>query len=177
MKFFLTLILSCLGIISIYGQEAATTDGVFFFEKAELRISNYNTKEEVEHKIVTDTATIKQREDFHLTNVYLEVKIQSGEIIETVMPDGQRYTVDITILKPEISEEKKMMMNDNLSPEMMAILMTDQYQYTDHDLKVHERKMEGDKLIFSYPKYTFGQTGIGYTMEAELTVTMTKQHD
>lgn len=167
MKRFLTLIISCLWLISIYGQTSEIPDGIYEFQQAELFIKHYDTGEIIEHKTIRDTASIAPWA-FHEENLLLEVEIRDGEIVECILPDRQRYAIESGFnLQLPISKREEITRAE--------IERDGLYRYTDTDLRSYDLRIEGDKLIISFDKYNFAMSNIDYTMVAELTVILTKQ--
>lgn len=167
MKRLLTLTISCLWLISIYGQTSEIPDGIYEFQEAELIIRHYDTKEIITHKAITDTASIAVWA-LHQDNLLLEVEIRDGEIVECILPDRHRYGVESGANLQLPSSEREKLTRAEIERDGL-------YRYIDTNLRPFELRVEGDKLIVSFDKYNFGQSNIDYTMVAELTVTLTKQ--
>lgn len=169
MKRFYTLVIACLCLLAIHGQNQNPNDGRYVFTKAELVINNYETKQEVERKIFTDTTLIDPY-NLHLENTFREVYFEQGVLKECVLPDGKRYVFDEQMhLQPTI--------DGKAMPEDLMNMLRESALYAGKTLNSYVVSSEGNVLTISFSKYNFGQTDIDYTMQAELIVTMTKREN
>lgn len=169
MKKIFSLAIFCLCLVGVYGQESQIPDGIYMLEKAELTITNYDTKGVVEHKVITDKESI-DIQNMHLANIFIALDFMNGELQECVMADGQKYRLDETMkLQPamEKSEQTLAKMEESRSD----------YLFIEKELFPYLIKVEANKLIVTFAKYNFGQTEVNYTMEAELVENMVKQKD
>lgn len=170
MRKIFTLAFFCLCYIAIHSQTQTSEipDGHYVFEKAELFIRNYETKSIVEHKIITDTALIKPNTP-HLENIFLKLEIENGVKRSCVLGDRQKYVWnELDQIEPDI--DKKMVSENEIDD-------NNKYLFKDTGIAPFELKFENNILIIHFFKYPFGQTGVDFTMEAELTVIMTKQEE
>lgn len=168
MKKILTLILFSSCLINIYGQELQAPDGVYVFEKAKLTIKQSGTDVVVEQKTITDVTAIDSQ-DIHFENVFRQVEIRNGSLVEYVLSDEQKYILDEQMRLQPAREDKD-------SPQTRE-QGDDKYMFMMNGLPPHLTKYDGEKLTVMFTKYCFGLPDISYTMEAELVVTMTKQND
>lgn len=166
MKKIITLAFSCLCLISVYGQAPTIADGVYLFEKAELSIWNYDTKELIENQVVRDTASVDARQ-MYWQFTFFEIEMQDGIMKECRLADGQRYGFDESMnLQPAIDGKKEFVLTEEDS---------DKYVFIGRNIPPYDLRIENEKLVVTFAKYSFGQSGVNFTMEAELTITMTKQ--
>lgn len=169
MKKKITLALFCLCMLNMYGQEYQISNGTYTFEKAELIVERYDTKEEIERETVTDPNSIDAN-NIHWKNTILEIDIVNGVIEAYTMSDQHRYCFD----------ENMRLQPYDLKQEELQNLMAEEttgYEYLGNELSPYQIKTDGEKIIIAFEKYNFGQSGINFTMVAALNITMTKQKD
>lgn len=175
MKRIFALAISCLCLMSVFGQiysgaeqETINVNGTYLFQKAELFIRNDQTKEIVEHKVITDTASIDPH-DLHLENVFLAVELLDGNFKEFILADRLLYTQDEMMqLQPTAGDKKLFEVRSEEE---------NRHMYEGRTLRPYEHKLEGKNLIVKINKYVFGRSDYKYTQEAELILTLTKQND
>lgn len=152
---------------AIYAQLPQIEGGAYFLEKAELVIQKLNSKEVLEHKILTDTASIEV-DDMHLSNVIFEMEIENDKPLMCKLSDRKKYKFDeLMVLRPELTDKELSELDERV--------LEEGYSFIGKELPPYELKMEGEKLIINFAKYSFAQSSITYTMTAELTLVMTKQ--
>lgn len=152
----------------VYSQSVSNpeTDGVYLFSKATLTIYNFDTKQEVDLKIVEDPSVIETA-DFHFANVFLQATIQDGKLFSCMLPDEQEYKVSNNIqLEPfkEKEVEKNMLMNMDGTENISQLRSLKPYSFT----------IENDILTFEV-LYPFGDSTYDFPLEGKLTVVLTKQ--
>ncbi len=159
MKILQTLIIS-LFALSAYSQtdKVNNTDGTYLFKKAGFTIYNYNSKSEVDTRVITDPALIDTANLF-LQNVFLQATISNGVLSFCILADQQEYTVEedgITLLPTkEKSNEKDSSENERqLSP--------------------YSSSFSDSTLIFTFI-YSYGDSSYDFPLEGKLAITLTKQ--
>lgn len=166
MKKIFTLAFTCLCAVSIYAQEHEIPDGTYVLEQAELFIRHHETKEIVEHKVFKDTAKVLQN-DWYLEQLFLEVEFADGQPTTVTLPDRVKYAFDETMhLSPASKKEDKSDRESAYSEERA--------KYEGISLQPYDVKFENNRLIITHAPYNFGQSGIDFTMQAELIGTMRK---
>ena len=71
------------------------------------------------------------------------------------------------VLRPELTDKELSELDERV--------LEEGYSFIGKELPPYELKMEDEKLIINFAKYSFAQSSITYTMTAELTLVMTKQ--
>lgn len=165
----ITLLLFSLCLIHLYGQETAMPTGKYVFEKAELVIERYDSKEIIEHKTVTDTTTIDPY-NIHWKNTFFRIELRNGQIEGCTMPDAQRYGFDDTMRLQSADSKKEDIQVKTVDPD-------GKYLYLGMELPSYQIEEDGERIMVSFDKYNFAQSDINFTMVASLKITMTKLKD
>lgn len=159
MKLFQLLIL-CLCSIFVYPQSNDTnnTNGTFLFQKATLTSFNYDTKSEVDTRVVNDPLLLDTT-DMFFQNVFLEVTISNGILSSCILPNNLEYTVrDGNILIPakESPSEKR----------------SEEGNYT--QLSPYSIRFHNNTLDFTF-HYLYGDSRYNFPLEGRLVITLTKK--
>ena len=166
MKIFYTLILylCALSAFSQINETAVNTNGTYLFQKAIFTTSNYNTKAEVNSRIITDPSSLDASELFFL-NVFLQATVNDEVLLSCMLPDGIEYLVKggaelipTKVLSPTDERVRNKTADDN-QPLQLA---------------PYSLSIQNNTLTFTV-RYLYGDSRYNFPLDGKLVVTLTKQ--
>ena len=166
MKIFYTLILylCALSAFSQTNETAVNTNGTYLFQKAIFTTSNYNTKAEVNSRIITDPSSLDASELFFL-NVFLQATVNDEVLLSCMLPDGIEYLVKGGT---ELVPTKVLLPTD----ERIRNKTADTNQPL--QLAPYSLSIQNNTLTFTV-RYLYGDSRYNFPLEGKLVVTLTKQ--
>ena len=166
MKIFYTLILY-LYALSAFSQTNKTivnTNGTYLFQKAVFTVSNYNTKSEVDTRVITDPSLL-DASDLFFRNVFLQATVNNEVLLSCMLPDEVEYLVKDGIelipakILPPTDEHVQDKAADNNQPLQLA---------------PYSLSIQNSILTFTV-NYLYGDSRYNFPLEGKLVVTLTKQ--
>lgn len=163
----LYILMLCLYTTSMYSQTSKGISGneTYLFEKATFTLYNYNSKAEVNTRVITDPGLVTP-EDIFYQNVFRRAIINNGSLLYCTLPDEKDYAVKddgvkLLALKVQVpfKEEKK-------EPTVGRVFSGQLEPYT--------MSLKGGVLTISV-MYVYGDSRYPYTLEGKLVLTMIKQ--
>ncbi|PXV68941.1 hypothetical protein CLV62_101207 [Dysgonomonas alginatilytica] len=157
MKILYTIILALCAIYA-YSQEGQQNknDGVYLFQKATLTTYNYNSKAEINTRIIEDVTLIDST-DIFLQNIVLKAIIYNGVLSFCILPDHREYVVRNEVILIPAKEGEEHAKSNN--PKEL-------FPYTS--------SFDNNTLTFT-SEYLYGNPTYEFPLENKLAIILTKE--
>lgn len=156
------MLLLCLYAISGYSQTRPqnNTNGTYVFEKATFTLYNFDTKSEIESRVITDPASIDKM-DVVFSNLFTLASVHNNELIYCELSDGNKYTIENTI-------------DLTLVPESVVGVDKNIETYIPSQVIPYQLEIKGATVTFT-TNYIIGDSRYNFTLAGKLILTMTKE--
>jgi hypothetical protein len=141
-----------------------TLNGVWVFDKAVFTAYQYGTDSPIETINIRDVNSLDTA-GFHFQTVFRKVEISGGQISVVLgnRDGGVPYRLEdgqLVLANEKEKEESKTAKEE----ELPATIMLQPYEYA----------INGDRLQFTFDKYSYGDSRFDFSLEGKLSVTLVK---